>query len=97
MNSRLRRKRAGWVGFISFLGLAGLIFVFMLVYGPLTVSPGYPQDLAFRVVVFSYFSFVLSLLGAIVFGIFLCRTYELHPITSIGEWLRTKGEAPWKV
>jgi hypothetical protein len=97
MEPKLMAKWFRWTWFVGFLVLGGVTFLFMLMYGPLTVSPSYPQDLALLVVVFSYLCFLLSVLGAIVFGIGLCRTYELHPIKSLGEWFRTKGDSPWQV
>jgi hypothetical protein len=97
MRATLRAKRFRWVGFVSFLLLAGLIFVLMVLYGPLTASSGYSQDVAFYVVGFSYLCFLLSLLGAIIFGILLCRTYELHALKSVDEWFRTKRGSPWQV
>jgi len=94
MDSRTKRFR--WVGLASFLMLAGIIFVFMMVYGALTASPNYPQKLAAYVIGFSYLALAFSVFGAIAFALLLCKTYDLHLFQSINGWFRRKGDSPWQ-
>lgn len=91
-----RKNTLGWIGFFSFLTVGLAIFLCMMVYGALTVSPNYPQDSAGYIIGLLYSGLLLSLLGTIAFATMLYRTYDLHLLRSVGDWLRHKGESPWQ-
>ena len=90
-----RKTALIWIGFFCYLIASYLVLCFMLLYGPLTASSGYPQNLAARIVLLAYAALLLSLLSAIGFGITLYNAYGLSLLRSLREWRKLKHGNAW--
>jgi len=92
-----KRKTLAWIGLATFLVIGGIGFLFILTYAALTASPGYPQDLAVRVLLTLGAVVAFCFMAAIVFAIYLYKASNQHWAKSLFQWFKEKGGSPWEV